>query len=600
MDAEWHKLRRAVVTDLPVIDPAVVTQAIDGVTPDRSGRHQWPASADRDALRALVALASLERNDADLYKILAQLSAFEWFGRLSETIAFAIACSMTAEGFFKSELAIVGSALKRSTTQLAGNGEGVGGELVDPNLTGSDEFFYIVAEGLLSVQYGRRVAGYLHPGELWASFSREGGKEQQLLEVRAVESSSVLVVTRALFMQAMSARSDAHFLSKLEFLKSVPLLASLERKALRPFVDRLTLETAHAGTVLLRQGDPPSKLYFVLSGEARVLRHVPETAFAKAAAAAAAASPLDELVEVRTLVEDTRGTGDEWILAAAGAEGGNTELASDTPRGPDPLAVAGRTLELRRMGKRDFFGGLNEVVGGRSLVSVVSEGDMRLLAIHMVDFKNLADAAMEAAFRQNARTYPTDVELVGSLSDGAHWRKYKRSLVARVLETHVAPKADSQIGQRPARHAVVKGPGAGDTRTRARFLCSKSDGLSTPIPRAALFDMAVQSARRAAAAVPPQHGGAPPMLLLPEIAVAVNNSASRGGILHAGSRAPPMASSRGHTGKVGSTLSAVDDVKQWEKFNEWGSSAGSRADYKARHAKHMVAMAGSRTEVRPP
>jgi CRP-like cAMP-binding protein len=87
------------------------------------------------------------------------------------------------------------------------------------------------------------------------------------------------------------------------------------------------------------------------------------------------------------------------MLAAAGAEGeAAAAFAANAPVGHDPLEVEGRTLELRRMGPRDFFGEiaiLNEAVGGRSLISVVSVTDMRLLAIHLVDFKNTADAAME-------------------------------------------------------------------------------------------------------------------------------------------------------------------------------------------------------------
>jgi CRP-like cAMP-binding protein len=476
--------------------------------------------------------------------------------------------------------------------------------------------------------------------------------------VRAVESSTVLVVTRASFMAVMGARSDEQFRSKLEFLTSVPLLHSLDRKSLRPFVEKLSLERVHKDTVLVRQGDPPKTLYFILTGEARVLRHVPDAAFATAGAgkrgtAAAEAEGtavvgLDGGVGDGTVVSESasptagagagagaggrrRGggaetpsldmfaeipdpfdgaQGDDFMLLAAASEQDAAPAAAahalEAHNGAHPLSVPGQTLELGRLGPRSFFGELailNEAVGGTALSSVVSASDMRLLAIHMIDFKNTADAAMEAAFRANARTYPTDAALVSALSEGTHWRRYKHSLVNQIVQAQAEPKANA-LGARPPRWPVLHVPGAGDARIRRKFLVS-TDGYSTPILRSALFDMAVHSARKASSQPPPPTTGLsrnarrpPPMLTLPEIAARVNNSAARAGILHAGSRLPrsqevvPRLGKRGGPAE-GSVLGShrpahwVDDPRQWTKFKEWGASDASKEDYKNRLEKHL-------------
>lgn len=423
----------------------------------------------------------------------------------------------------------------------------------------------------------------------------------------------MLVVTRSLFMAAMATRSDAHFRSKLAFITSVPLFSALQRKLLRPFVDRLTPERARKGDVLIKQGDAPSKLSFVLSGEARVLRHVPDSAFRMAAKLAAASAPLDALGASSGMPDSVEPTDDASLAAEAADDGSTLPGGAHAARsGAHPLAVRGQTLEIGLLGPRDFFGELailGEASGGRARASIVALSDMRLLSMHMVDYKNTVDAATDAAFQLHARSYPTDLELVNSLSDGTHWSAYKRALVSRVVHLEREAHGGSAnpalaVGDRPARRSPSKPPNAADARIRRTCLVC-TDGFSTPISRAALFDMAVTSARRAAAQPPPpvrcarKRAQRPlPMPALPEIAGRVNDAAARAGLARAGSRGPhgpaaaaatPGSARAARQGAYNARSAAhwVDDPRQWDKFREWGASETSRAEYKARFEKNL-------------
>lgn len=428
--------------------------------------------------------------------------------------------------------------------------------------------------------------------------------------MRALEPASVIVVTKTAFSAVMASSFDEQFRQKVDFLTSIPLLRGLDRKSLRPFVEKLQLEKVHKDSVLIKQGELPTKLYFVLSGEARVLRHVPESAFREAEMRAEATSHMGVLVPEDHSIRLTRAQGDDRMIAiSAGViEPGDDAQADQSAErilekaaraDTDPLSVPGRTLELRRLGPRDFFGELailSEHVGGRSLASIVSCTDMKLFSIHTIDFRNTADAEIEALFRANASRYVTDSEIIASLIDGRQWRGYKRALVKRMVNAHaVRPPNAPPIGERPRAVPQVRPPGATNARVRANYYICQ-DGFSTPVERASLFDMAVRSARKAATAPPPPgsrprkgQGRPPPMPELPDIATHVNDSAARAGISHAGSRAPPAPTpvGVGRRAKARPRSHWVDDARQWDKFKSWGTSATGRAAYKARFDMHF-------------
>lgn len=419
----------------------------------------------------------------------------------------------------------------------------------------------------------------------------------------------------------MAARSGAHFRAKLEFLMSVPLLSGLGRTALRPFVDKLSEERVHKGAVLARQGDPPSKLQFVVAGEARVLRHVPEAAFVRAAEEAAASpSRLDALGDGRHASGAEAATGaevgeeeeeDGWPLRADEEEVAAADAARSRGAarggGVHPLERAGQTLEVARLGPRSFFGEVeilaSEAAGVRAPCSVVSLTDMRLLTIDVTDFKNTADSQMLAALRAHARSHPRDTELIAMLAEGAHWRAYKRRLVGQMVAAQRGGPLPPAL-HRPARAAKGEAPSAEELRIRRKYYVCP-DGFRTPVLRSALFDMAVNSARKAAARPPPPPHGVhrrgerqPPMLSLPDIANGVNDSAARAGIAHAGSRMPnasKAAAKAGGAGKrtqrSGSVRSAAAhwvDAAMGDKFNDWGASEAVREDYKLRFEKHLA------------
>lgn len=198
-ESEWHKLKRAVVNELPAVErDAVATERTFAVS-------KWPGQASEIAdAKKLTSTDPTTRKESDQYQLLHILNAFEWFSRLSDISSFAIAGCIVRESFVKSELIIIAAAAREA--------------LPDTGLTASytarasarlptthtepeeDEHFYIVLEGVLALQYGRRVAGHLYPGQAWASFAAAAGRRDERahkpLEVRARRRPPARAVAR--------------------------------------------------------------------------------------------------------------------------------------------------------------------------------------------------------------------------------------------------------------------------------------------------------------------------------------------------------------------------------------------------------------------
>lgn len=193
MSREWVALRRAVVSQLPAIDPAADLGPVDGgsapaypaYSPIRGAGRPAGLPKEVEGLPRLLAQAPLRRGDAS--DIIHALNALDWFARLPEAVAFAVASAVQPLHAAEGEVAIP----RPSGAEV---GAARAGELDDgEGAAAGEERLYLVLSGMLALRDGLRTAAYLHPGQLWASFAcADAELEARAAHLRAAPPSPAL------------------------------------------------------------------------------------------------------------------------------------------------------------------------------------------------------------------------------------------------------------------------------------------------------------------------------------------------------------------------------------------------------------------------
>ncbi|XP_071161966.1 uncharacterized protein [Mytilus edulis] len=87
--------------------------------------------------------------------------------------------------------------------------------------------------------------------------------------VIADEETDLLVVSRELFNRSMKAKQEEEYKEREDFIQKCPLFRSWTSRFKRLLELSIRKETFPFGTVIARQGEPVSGLFFILSGQAK-------------------------------------------------------------------------------------------------------------------------------------------------------------------------------------------------------------------------------------------------------------------------------------------------------------------------------------------
>ena len=356
-ELEWSTLKRKMAAVLPPFE-----ERTSGPSP-----YFNLDDGEKEMLRGLLVAPPATRSYPEVRSLLNLLRGSDLLLQLDDDTAATVAGSMRLIEY--------------------GKGDVIGTE------TNAQDGFLLVVEGQctvlirdVSVRPPRAPLFHLYPGECFS--------EQALVEnsrrapsLVAAEDVTLLRVGRTDFLAALASWHLELLERKTAALHAVPAFITMPRRLLRPLAERMAQERCHAKTVLISQGEEPSKLFVIASGEARVLL-----------------------------------------------------------RGED-----GELITISTLGPGSLFGEIGAIKGTPHTASVVSQTDMTLYTVPKADLLAGADPGFIERLTQMAEEYPTEEEHMKSLHLRHHWLTYKQRMVqdGHAELTNQAFKIGTLIGGRP-------------------------------------------------------------------------------------------------------------------------------------------------------
>ncbi|KAK6625141.1 hypothetical protein RUM43_005432 [Polyplax serrata] len=128
---------------------------------------------------------------------------------------------------------------------------------------------YVVAEGSIEVYKGNEKVNTLGPGKVFGELALLYNSKRNAT-ILANTDCKFWVLDRKVFLHIMKKSGMQMTENRVKFLKSVPLLSSLNTEVLIKMTDLLKLRSYSAGSVIIKQGDEGSLFYIITGGTVTV------------------------------------------------------------------------------------------------------------------------------------------------------------------------------------------------------------------------------------------------------------------------------------------------------------------------------------------
>ena len=312
----------------------------------------------RQALLDSLALPPKERREEDLERIVEYLGTCSFFTKLSSEIRFAVAREVTFKTAEKG-ITVISSA-GMGTTSL-----------------------YVIMRGSVSMQSSDgagngKVLSILDQGESFGEVSEVRSLPPHC-SVIPLQETDLVVIPRQTYQKYLQFLVEKESEERVVFLREliVQVFRSCSHEELHLVATNLHSRSVQANKVILRQGDEGDTLYFLASGECRVLQ--------------------------------------------------NVTFSPDTPQERQKI------LEVATLTVGEYFGELAVLDSTPRAVSIVSNTPVRLYCLNRVDFYNCCKDSVIEDFRRYAATYPSMEQVANSFLQMQRWNRQKRQVVLEAL-----------------------------------------------------------------------------------------------------------------------------------------------------------------------
>ncbi|XP_062620945.1 uncharacterized protein LOC134282559 [Saccostrea cucullata] len=119
-------------------------------------------------------------------------------------------------------------------------------------------------------KYGKFIIHY-EEGKSFGEVALMSEDSVRNATVLADEETDLLVISRELFNRSMKAKQEEEYQERQDFIKKCPLFSNWSPKFKKLLEMSLRKEYYHYGSTIVKQGDPPPGLLFIIQGQAKIV-----------------------------------------------------------------------------------------------------------------------------------------------------------------------------------------------------------------------------------------------------------------------------------------------------------------------------------------
>ena len=331
--------------------------------------------------------------------------------------------------------------------------------------------FYIVLSGTLRVTVTNELSGdevnvtNLFAGDSFGELALMVGSNRRSATVTTHDTCQLLKVDKKDYDFILKRVKAEELNETVSFLKDIPIFHKTSRSSLHRLAYVLRSRTFAPGSVIARQGTEAEEMFFVKSGECRVLMtmDVPQ-GFALGEAPKSGQRRRVRAGAPARHSTGTHGTGPNTRRGSArGSAGGGGSGRLPQVRHSDPgydggegsglegvatgdSVEAGGTaggsasservfVEVGWLRQRDFFGEIGVVRKSMRRASVVACTTVEVLVLSRWDFNRRIDGEAMSAIHRSVQSYTSTDNLRKQFVETCRWEAYKKDLVDSIIAT---------------------------------------------------------------------------------------------------------------------------------------------------------------------